>query len=436
MVLERIIRRNVKRKPPVGSGVEFVRGECEGQAKLVKHNRHHLVALIDNEAIIHNCRVIKGIIGYNCKLCAVVKCNAYGHGIDAVLPAMFVAGVEMLAVATIDEARQLRQMGWSRGILLLGSEFGLYNNEQKRQLAGWIVRNDLRITVTNIDDLIFLAEAASNTGKKAYVHLKLDTGMSRGGVYEQQVFELVQQVIQSRCLELEGLYTHLATADEADKSYAREQLRRFDKFLSRLGETGISIPVIHAANSGAVMGRLGNYYDMVRCGIAVYGYMPGEELTVQQEAREQGSRVDRELQPALKLISYIDLIKEIPAGSYIGYGCSYKARADMLIGVVPIGYGDGYDRRLSNKGRMRIGGYEVPVVGNVSMDQTVIDLSGLRKKVADDKLQPGLEVTIIDDNPDSANSVVQLAKLLGTIPYEIVTRLGQRVHRCRVSNRL
>ncbi len=381
--------------------------------------RYYLSAQIDTSAIVHNCGVLRGLVPAGCRLCAVVKCNAYGHGAEVVLPALKSEGVEMLCVATIDEAQQLKRFGWQRPVLLSGSEFSIYSGKQKDELARWIVDNQIRITLMNKGDVEALCAAARSVQKPAIVHLKLDSGMSRMGLGEQGLGELINEIKGIDEITIEGLYTHLATADQADKSYAHYQLQRFRKFVEKLQVSGLQIPVIHAANSAAAIDIADSYFDMIRPGISIYGCYPSPYVH---------GRVD--LKPAMKLVSFLTLVKDIPAGSYIGYGCTYKASDDMTIGVVPIGYGDGYSRRLSNIGKMIIAGHLVPVVGRVSMDLTTVDLSGLVGKGI--KLSAGQEVTVIDNVRDSPNSIESIAAKLETIPYDIVTNLGQRIIRVPV----
>ena len=261
-----------------------------------------------------------------------------------------------------------------------------------------------------------MAIAAQRLSKKAVVHVMLDTGMCRMGLDEQELLELIEVIKNCDQVEIEGLYTHHAAADESDKTFSHGQLKRFESFLKVLRERGFSIPIIHAANSVAAIDLDESHYDMLRVGIAVYGYQPGVQMLNKPDLR-----------PSMKLVSYLTAVKKISKGSYVGYGCTWQATEDTTIGLVPIGYGDGYDRRLSNKGQMKIGQTLVPVVGRVSMDLTVIDLSML--VCHHEEVSVGQEVVIIDNHPDAPNSVEAIAAQLQTIPYEIVTRLGPRITR-------
>jgi len=382
--------------------------------------RHYLTAEIDLSAIVHNCRVIRDISGGR-QLCPAVKCNAYGHGIEVVLPALKSADVEMVCVASIQEAMQLKDLQWERPILLLCPEFSIYSGKQKSELAHWIVENQIRITATSKADIDALSAAAKSLDKPAIIHLMLDSGMGRMGLDEQRLSQLITEIRADNCIRIEGLYTHFAMADEADKSFTDYQLQRFKTFLKQLETTGLRIPIIHAANSAAAIDLPDSGFDMVRPGISVYGYHPGAQMHNKPD-----------LKPAMKVVSFLTLVKNVSAGSCLGYGCTYKAVDDMIIGLVPIGYGDGYDRRLSNKGKMTIAGRPVSVVGRVSMDQTIVDLTELSQSGLN--ITAGQEVTVIDNVREAANSVESLAVGLQTIPYEIVTRLGPRIVRVAITN--
>ena len=377
---------------------------------------HGLVAQVDLSAIVHNCSLIRQLIPPKCRLCVVVKCNAYGLGVDIVLPVLKSANVEMLAVATIDEASQVIELGWNRSVLILGSQFSTYQGKDKHQIADWIVENQIRITVVDASDIEALAAAAQRLGKEAIIHVMLDSGMSRMGLDEQSLLSLIDKAGDSAHITIEGLYTHLASADEHDKSYADYQLQRFKSFIENLEKDRLHIPIIHAANSAATMDLPESHFDMVRVGISIYGYHPSQQIQHKPD-----------LKPAMRLVSCLNLVKRVTAGSSIGYGRTYRAADDMLIGLVPIGYADGYDRKLSNQATMTVVDHLVGVVGRVSMDQTLIDLSSL---TADGiEVSVGQEVIVIDNIAGMPNSVESLADQLGTIPYEIITRLGPRIVR-------
>jgi alanine racemase len=378
-----------------------------------------IIAQIDTDAIRHNCNVIKGMLPPSCQFGSMVKCNAYGHGIDLVLPTLKEAGAKMLGVATIAEAQQLRELDWDGIILLLMPELGIYRDQEKKDIARLIVKNEIRITCVTKEDIEVLDEAAEDLSRPAMIHLMLDTGMSRMGLYEDELIDLIDETRNRDNIILEGLFTHFVASHLADKHSALEQLERFNAFRTRLDALGVKIPIVHTANTGAVLDLPDAYFNMVRPGLGLYGYYSNEDFENEPD-----------LKPALKLLSYLTLVKEVPAGRTVGYGGTYAVEKDMTIGLVPIGYGDGYDRRLSNTGIMTIEGYEVPVIGRISMDQTILDLTEPIKNGVD--VRQGTEVTVIDNDHNAVNSVKALAKLMDTVPYEVVTNLGTRILRLSV----
>jgi alanine racemase len=378
--------------------------------------RYFLFAQINTEAIKGNCAILKNLIGPGCKLCVAVKCDAYGHGVSLVVPALAEAGVEMMAIASMAEGEELRNIGWRGPVLMFGSELSVYSGKQKQDYAQWSVENDIRLTVADGEDLEVLAQAARGQKRKAKVHLLLDTGMGRMGLDERGIAELLELAKRMEGLEIDGLYTHFSSADDEDKSYANQQLTRLTTFTQRMRGLGVNLGTVHAANSAAIIDLPGSHLDMVRAGISVYGYHAG-----------RGMRHRPPLIPAMKVLSYLTHVKPVGKGQSVGYGNTWRATEDTTVGIVPIGYGDGYDRSLSNRASMTVLDQSVPVIGRVSMDQTIVDLGGLVKK--DITAQAGEEVVVIDDNPDAVNSVEKIAELLDTIPYEVVTGLGRRVVR-------
>ena len=257
-----------------------------------------------------------------------------------------------------------------------------------------------------------MTAAAEKLAKPAIVHVMLDSGMSRMGLNEPNLLALIDTVTSNPHVVIEGLFTHFATADDADKSFALKQLQRFKAFVNDVKARGIDIAIVHAANSPATVDLPDAHFDMIRPGISVYGY---------HSAPEMHNRPD--LKPSLKLITALTMVKAIPGGSKIGYGCTATAEHDMRIGIVPVGYADGYDRRLSNVGKMIIAGRVVPVIGRISMDQTIVDLTG------EPEVRPGEQVIVIDNKAASPNSVEALCELLDTIPQVVGVGLGQRVVR-------
>jgi alanine racemase len=371
-----------------------------------------VVAWISREAIRHNLGVIRSCVGPETALCVAVKANAYGHGLEIVLPALADAAVEMAATATLDEAAEVRSLGWKGRILWFGSALACCEGAQRRDRIEAVLQNEVIASPTCAEDVQALGAAAAAAGRQACVHVNVETGMGRLGLNPDEAFALCELADRLDGIELEGVYTHLATADEADPSYAQEQLATFEAFRRRLTEAGIRPRYVHAANSAASLCLPASHYSLVRPGLAVYGYRPAEVLP-------EGVR----LRPALRLTAPITLIKDLPAGAKIGYGSTFTAARVSRVAVVPVGYNDGYNRHLSNRAVMTVAGQQAPVVGRVSMDQTTIDVTDIPGA------RVGSEVIVIEDEADRPNSVEGLARLLGTIPYEITCMLGNRIER-------
>jgi len=355
-----------------------------------------------------NLRLLRGILAPGVKLCAVVKSDCYGLGVSGLLGAISELA-DCLAVATPQEAIALRDLGYAGQVLLMFPPAAYADDRQRGEALKRLVAERITLTLAAADDVALVAGAAAKLGATAEVHVKIDTGMSRGGVRADLAPGLVRRVRDARHLRLAGLYTHFARADEADRAFTDEQLDLFGRTVEACG--GGEGLVLHAANSSATMHMPRTHLDMVRPGIAVYGYQPcpgGGALP---------------LRPALRLWGRLMQVKEVRAGAGCGYGLTHTFQRDGRIGLVPVGYADGYLRSLSNKATMRVAGRDVPVVGRVSMDQTTIDLTDVpRARVGD-------EVEIISNDPAAPHSVENLARLAGTIPYELITGIGPRARR-------
>jgi alanine racemase len=370
------------------------------------HN--YLKAEISASAVRQNIQRIRSRLAEGVKVCAVVKCNSYGHGQELLLP-VTTACADWLGVATPAEAIRLRDLGVEQPILVFFSACSR-DAAGKAATLDELLRRRITLTIAGEQEVDTLAEACHRTDSDARVHLMVDTGMTRSGVLPHVAPAVVGRLRANPAVRLTGIYTHLATADEADKTFAREQLARFDDCLQNC-QIGPSV-LRHAANSAAIMDLPEAHYDMVRPGIAVYGYPSSDELLTPLD-----------LQPSLRLTAHIMQIKTVPAGTGVGYGQTFHFARESRVGLVPVGYGDGYLRSLSGKATMRCGHGEAPVVGRVSMDQTCIDLTDLPA------VNVGDEVEIISPDPQAPNSLQNLARLAGTIPYELMCRLGDRVRR-------
>jgi len=363
----------------------------------------YLVAEISASALKANLSVIRRELKSTTKLCFVAKANCYGHGWlqckDAIAPM-----ADWVAVATPQEALAVRQSGWSKPLLLLmASGFpGETAGERLRQL----ISQDVTLTLAAPADLAAISAAAAQAGRPAQLHVKIDSGMTRSGALPDEAPALVRQARRQAGVALTGVYTHFAAADEKDKTPAREQLARFLGAIQACGSDAEGL-LRHAAASAATIDLPESHLDMVRVGTASYGHQPSDEMLRQLPLRG-----------VLRLVGRLTQVKDVPAGSYVGYGRTYRLERPARIGLVPIGYADGYFRSLSNRAVMRIGERAVPVRGRVCMDQTIIELTG----VPDVKV--GAEVEIVGRDAAAPNSVENLARLANTNTPDIMSRLG------------
>ena len=369
----------------------------------------YLNAEISASAVRHNLSLLRGLLAPATKLCAVVKADCYGHGLQTLLGAI-AEQADGLAVATPEEAIAVRDLGYERPILMFFSACAYAHGQELREALGELITRGVTLTVVAEPELAVVSEVARKVGGTAEVHVKIDTGMGRSGALPERAPALIEKARQCEPVKLTGLYTHFATADEGDKSFTREQLARFLSTVQAAG--GRAGLTLHAANSAAAIDLPETHLDMVRPGIAIYGYQPSAQIV---------NRLP--LRPALRLTSQLMQIKALPAGSRCGYGLTYTFPQATRVGLVPVGYADGYLRSLSNRSAMCIHGREVPVRGRVSMDQIIIDLTDVPDAAVGD------EVEIISADPTAANSVESLACLAETIPYEVTCRLGRRVRR-------
>ena len=372
----------------------------------------YLTAEISASAIRHNVQVLRDHITAGAAICAVVKANCYGHGTVTLL-GLIEELADCLGVATPEEALYLRRLGYERQVLMFLPSCAWATGQELHEALDCLIAEGVTLTVVAPEEVAAIAEACKRVGGQAEAHVKIDTGMGRGGIPAHLAPKLVQQARESGAVRLTGLYTHFAIADEADKSFTREQLACFLDTVDRCG--GRKGLVLHGANSAVAIDLPETHLDMVRPGIAIYGYQPSDEMQTRLPLR-----------PALRLTAQLMQIKTVPASGRVGYGLTYQFKRDTPVGLVPVGYADGYLRELSNRATMRIRGVDVPIRGRVSMDQTVIDLTDVPGA------RVGDEVEIISPDPANSHSLENLARLAGTIPYELSCRLGRRVRRILV----
>ncbi len=374
---------------------------------------HALQAVVDLAAVAHNVRELKRILHPGTRLLAAVKANAYGHGAEQVARTVLQHGASDLGVARIDEGIALRRAGIAAPVLIFGFTPAVFTQQ--------LIDHDLIPSVYSLEDARALGAAAIRAGRDLPVHVKVDTGMGRLGLLcddlrPQGADRAVDDIIAIAHLKgivLQGVFTHFATADLADKSFALRQFKRFRQLLDQLETAGIEIALRHAANSGAIMEMPETHLDMVRAGISVYGYYPSADVDRRRIA----------LKPALNLKAPIIHLKKVPLGTPISYGCTYRTAGPTVIATVPAGYADGYNRALSNRGVMLVGGKRAPIVGRVCMDLTMIDVGHIPG------VQIGDEVVLIGRQGDESLTADEIAAVLGTISYEVVAALTHRVTR-------
>ncbi|MBP7216404.1 MAG: alanine racemase [Candidatus Omnitrophica bacterium] len=359
-------------------------------------------AQINLKAIEHNIQQIKKLIAPGVKIMPTVKADAYGHGLVPVSKRLIECGVDYLGVASIDEGIRLRSAGVRAPILILGMIL-------PKDIEPLFMYN-LIPTVCTEEFARALNTKARLLNKRCKVHIKVDTGMGRIGVLHYDAFHLVKKIFQFRHLLVEGMFTHFAFAD-MDKHFTMHQLDLFNRLVERLKHAGMHIPLLHCANSmGAVRFRH-SHKTMVRPGLIVYGLKPSQAM-----------RVSLSLKPALSLKTRIVYMKRVPKGSGISYGHTYTTKRATTIVTLPIGYGDGYPRNLSNKASVLIRGKRFKISGRVCMDQIMVDVGSFPVSIGD-------EVVLIGSQGRQRISAEELAFLADTIPYEIVCGLGSRIPR-------
>lgn len=376
-------------------------------------NYQRVCAVIDLDAVCHNMEHMHRNLSEGTKIIGVIKTDGYGHGaiqIGRELERMdYVFGY---AVATAEEALILRHSGLQKPILILGYTFPYCYED--------LIRYDIRQAVFREDTIDELSACARRMGKSVKVHVKVDTGMTRVGVRpDDEGIAFVDKVLHADGVELEGMFTHFARADETDKTSVRGQLKRIQDFMARVEEElGCHIPIKHCSNSAGIVELPEANMDVVRAGITLYGLWPSEQV----------SRNIVELQPVLSLKSHIVYIKEVDAGVPISYGGTYVTPKKMRVATIPVGYGDGYPRGLSNKGYVLIRGRKAPILGRVCMDQFMVSVEDIPDAAQGD------EVTLIGTDGTLRITMEELSELSGRFNYELACDLGKRIPRVYLKN--
>lgn len=361
-------------------------------------------AEIDLDAIRKNVRSFVRHVGSTVQVMAVVKANAYGHGAIPVARAALEAGATRLAVHRLTEGIELRQAGIDAPVLVMG-----YTPPAG---ASAFVEWNLTPSTITPEFVQALSTQAAAQGKIVRVHVKVDTGMNRYGLLPTEVVPFLQAVRALPGIQVEGLFTHFATADAGDQTWVRQQIAVFDQVIAAIRNTRMDIPIIHAANSATTMKLPEAHYDAVRPGIAMYGMNPSSEWEPVFE-----------LHPALSLKSMVSRVRELPVGAGVSYGRTYVTSRPTTAALVPVGYGDGYHRILSNKGVVLVRGQRAPIIGRVCMDQFVIDVTGIPG------VQQNDEVVLVGRQGEEKVSAEEVGRLAGSINYEVTTGLLPRVIR-------
>lgn len=370
-------------------------------------------AEVNLDAVHYNMEQMRQKIRPGTRIMGIIKADGYGHGavqIGRELETLdYVSGY---GVATAEEAFILREAGLQKPILVLGYTFPYAYEE--------MIEKEIRPAVFRYDTLEELNTCAVKRGKKAKIHIKVDTGMSRIGVRpDESGIQFLKKALSYEALEVEGIFTHFAKADEADKTAAFDQIDRMSRFLEDVEtETGYRIPIRHCSNSAGILEIPEANMDMVRAGITLYGLWPSEAV----------NRNSISLRPLLSLKSCIVCVKEVDAGTQVSYGGTYTAGKNMRVATIPVGYGDGYPRGLSGKGHVLICGKKAPILGRVCMDQFMVSVEAIPEA------GEGTEVTLIGEDGEERITIEELGALSGRFNYELACSLGKRIPRVYVKN--
>ncbi len=362
------------------------------------------VAEINLSALRHNFRILRSLLPSATGVFAVVKADAYGHGAVAAAQALAEEGARMFGVATVEEGVELRQAGIRNPVVVLGG----VDEPQAEEAHG----NGLSAAVFDFGQIEYLARTAAERGKPFPVHPKIDTGMGRLGFLPEDSAKVIEAIRSRKELRVEGWMTHLSSADGSgaeDRDFTREQLEMFSRGIAAMREAFGPGVAVHALNSAGIFSFRDYAFDMVRPGISMYGSLPAEGLGAGLGFR-----------PVMRLVTKIASVKDLPAGHPVSYGRTYRRPERRKIAVVPLGYADGYRRAFSGTASMAVMGGRAPVAGRVCMDHTMLDVTGMHG------VQIGTDVVVMGEGAESAD---ELARISGTIPYEILTQVGRRIPR-------
>lgn len=371
-----------------------------------KGKYYRVQARVDLNSIKYNLLQIRSKLKKDTMLMVIIKADAYGHGAVPIAKALNNGAIDAYGVAILEEAIELRDAGIKKPILVLGyTPVELYEQ---------VVSYDVTQTIFQYEAAEALSVEAEKQGKKAKIHIKIDTGMSRLGYNDSaESIEEIKRIYSLKGINIEGIFTHFARADETDITSASNQLERFLRFIDLLTKENIHIPVHHAANSAGILNLSGAELNMIRCGIVTYGIYPSEDV----------SHKEIQLIPAMELKSHVIYVKDVAAGVGISYGATFVTKQKTRIATVPVGYADGYSRNLSNLGKVIIRGQYAPIVGRICMDQFMVDVTEI------EGVSQGDTVTLMGRDQDAYISVEELAAWSHSFPYELVCTVGKRIPR-------
>jgi alanine racemase len=365
-----------------------------------------VTANIDLDAICSNIINTRQIVNNTTKIMAIIKADGYGHGAVTIAKFLDHIGVDAFGIAILEEGIELRRAGILKPLLILGYT----PKEQYKEL----IRYDITPTIFQYSAAEELSKEALKQNKTANIHIKLDTGMSRIGFSDKiESLEEIKKIATLKGICIEGIFSHFACADETDKTSAKNQLKRYLAFVNQLEEAGINIPVKHISNSAGIIDLPEAQLDMVRSGISTYGLYPSEEV----------NKNKIELKPAMEIKTHVSYVKEVDAGVGVSYGSTYVTKGKTKIATIPVGYGDGYPRLLSSKGRVLIHGKSVPIIGRVCMDQFMVDVTEL------DQVKQGDMVTLLGRDGDEFISAEEIAEMAYSFNYELICNVGKRIPR-------
>lgn len=386
-------------------------GDTQRHKEYAASERRWAWVEVDLEAIRYNLKRFRKHLGPDVRMMAVVKADGYGHGAAEVARVALSTGATMLGVATVEEGIDLRHAGIAAPILIL--------SEPPVSAVPLVLQYQLIPTVYNVEFALALGEMADGQGRTSLYHLKVDTGMNRVGVHYSDAGDFLRQINFHRGLELQGVFTHFATADDVDTYECKRQLERFNQSLENIRYMGFDPGIVHAANSAAAIRYRAAHFDMVRLGISMYGLHPSDV-----------TRPLLELHPAMSVKARVSYLKPVPVGEGVSYFHTYRSPGNVLIGTLPLGYGDGLSRVLSNRMDVLVKGRRLHQVGNIAMDMTMFEVnlraSALNPRV---EVEMGDEVVIVGKSGNEVITLDDLARMTNTINYELAIHFGHRLGR-------